>query len=619
MLLVVLCLLSAAPAASADDVLPLNASDYDLTFGAAGRVLGTPDGTIRDVAQDGADRIVAVGWAGDPKQLALFRHLPDGLPDPTFGVAGRVVVPAATGLALALQDDGRIVAAGGVAHEGRSHTAVWRFTPAGAPDPSFGSGGRVKVVPPDAHTSSPADVVVDPAGRLLVSVSAWRDGGEGRRALVLRFDADGTPDETFADGGTLELGPGFAKSLAVAPDGDILVAHDTQGVNAFEATRLNEDGSLDEGFGDEGRAVVPRPAPESDVYEPGTSGLLLLDDGDVLLTGASAAPGHVRGWPTGGVLTVVRLDAAGEPVAGFGDAGIASLPADPEHRTWAEPVSVAEDAEGRFVVAGTVSGHVVVGRLLADGAVDEDFGDRGVKRREFVGTGADSNQNNILGGMLLRDDGRILLGGLGGSYDACCSPALMQLRGSEDPYTLLPELPGLEVVTSTVKFVLAAVGAGDLFECRLDGGEWAPCKAVVELTGLANGRHVFEARALLPDGTRAVPARHEFTVAVPHVEPPPVEPPPVEPPPVEPPIELPPVGPPAVGVPPVGVPPVAAPPVAASLPRPATAPSTRQSRPTSAAARRRAACRAARRLRAGQRARSSRSRRCAALLRRRGA
>ncbi|HEV2813860.1 MAG TPA: hypothetical protein VGW10_11470 [Solirubrobacteraceae bacterium] len=545
MLLLALCLLCIAPAlAVADESLLLqDPSDLDLSFGAAGRIVGVPDGAITDLREDGEGRFVAAGLQRDPSRVAVFRHLPGGLPDPSFGVDGRVLhqlglgpQPGSGGIALVLQDDGGIVVGGGASYaggDGRQHALLTRLREDGDVDGSFGSGGTVRITPPDATMSWVGDAVEDGEGRLVVAVGASRDGGEGRRVLIMRFSRDGLPDPGFGEDGTVDLGAGTARRIAAATGGGLLVAHHTPGVVGFEVTRLTDEGAPDESFGDEGRVVVPLPAPEDpEMYGPRTAALALRDDGSILLAGTSADPVEPPDWNTGGVLTVVRLTPAGDPDPAFGADGVATLPADPEHRTWTDAVSVAEDPAGKVVVVGNVSSHVVAGRLLADGTADPAFGDGGVRRRQLV-----PGDNNILGEIVVRDGGQILIGGYGGTIDACCSPALIQLRGGDVPDTLLDGVPGLHLVTSTVRFVLGAVPATGLFECRLDGGPWEPCGPVVELKDVPNGDHVFEARAVTPGGlVDAEGVRYEFVVDAPPAEPPVTEPPVVVPPVVTPPV-----------------------------------------------------------------------------------
>jgi uncharacterized delta-60 repeat protein len=546
MLVAVLCVLCALPGGAAGDALPLqDPSDLDPSFGAGGIWLGPGDGQLRDLREDAHGRFVAAGYLREPGRVVVGRHLPNGLPDPSFGTDGRVehqlglgAAPGSGASALELDTAGRFVLGGSASTVGgRSNALVARLAPDGRLDDSFGSAGRVAIAPPDATISTVADVVEDAEGRLLVTIEAWRDGGEGRRAIVRRLTPAGQPDQSFGAAGAVELGAGSAGPVALAPDGDVLVAHDTPSFAALEVVRLDPDGQPDEAFGDGGRAVVPVRPPESlEVYDPGTDGLWVRADGSVLLGGTGADPTAPMDWNTGLVLAVARVTPAGEPDPAFGTNGLATLRPDPEHRTWNGPVSVAEDPHGKIVVVGTVSGHVLAGRMLADGRPDHGFGDQGVRRRQFV----PGDSNNILGDVLVRDGGQILVAGLGGTPEACCAPALMQLRGADVPDTLLEAVPGLEVVTSTVRFVLGALPATGLFECRLDEGPWEPCGPVVELTGLENAVHVFEARAVTAGGLLdADGVRYEFTVAVPPAPEPELPPDGAGPPPVD--VELPPV------------------------------------------------------------------------------
>jgi PKD repeat protein len=64
---------------------------------------------------------------------------------------------------------------------------------------------------------------------------------------------------------------------------------------------------------------------------------------------------------------------------------------------------------------------------------------------------------------------------------------------------------------ATPTFSFAASPPGATFECRLDAGEWAVCNSPHTTAALADGRHVFEVRAIgaNPDPT---PAAHTFRV-----------------------------------------------------------------------------------------------------------
>lgn len=77
------------------------------------------------------------------QSYVVARMGPDGAPDPGFGKAGIVVVPIgsqAVGDAVALAPDGRISVAG-TAYTDRAVAATLRLMPDGSPDPGFGVSG----------------------------------------------------------------------------------------------------------------------------------------------------------------------------------------------------------------------------------------------------------------------------------------------------------------------------------------------------------------------------------------------------------------------------------------------------------------------------------------------
>src|SRR5438034_25654 len=128
----------------------------DPTFGDGGKqLLGGCAGTVgagmsaNAVAIDPAGRIVLAGSCS-VSTFALARYNSDGSLDPTFGSGGFVTTQFAGGsgagdaFSIAIDPSGRIVAAGFAFPP----FALARYTPAGALDPTFGSGGLVTTLRP---------------------------------------------------------------------------------------------------------------------------------------------------------------------------------------------------------------------------------------------------------------------------------------------------------------------------------------------------------------------------------------------------------------------------------------------------------------------------------------
>jgi uncharacterized delta-60 repeat protein len=162
--------------------------------------------------------------------LALARYLPSGLPDPTFGEGGKVVVDAGSMVeslrALALDPEGRIVAAGRVNGEKRGDLLLARFRPDGSLDGRFGTGGSGMTVT-DLGTAEEglSALALAPDGTIVAGgVVAPRPNGD---LAVTRYDTIGRFDRSFGHGGFVNADFGGrddrGRALALQPDGNVVV------------------------------------------------------------------------------------------------------------------------------------------------------------------------------------------------------------------------------------------------------------------------------------------------------------------------------------------------------------------------------------------------------------
>src|SRR5262249_17100916 len=155
---------------------------------------------------------------------------------------------------LLLQPDGKIVLGGFVAGPAGAglDVALARFTAAGAPDPGFGTGG--KVVRDVAGRDDLINGLALQDDGKVVAAGTTDAGGGKFDVLLVRFLADGTPDATFDGDGivTTDLGgPGdIVYGVAVQPDDKIVAG----GQNSADMTvlRYSPGGGPDAGFGSGG-------------------------------------------------------------------------------------------------------------------------------------------------------------------------------------------------------------------------------------------------------------------------------------------------------------------------------------------------------------------------------
>jgi uncharacterized delta-60 repeat protein len=239
----------------------------DRTFGSGGRVLtdfgGGETATALVVQADG--KLVAAGFTntGGVEDFALARYRRDGSLDPTFGIGGRVLTDFAGGneaaMALVVQADGKLVAAG-LVHVGTvTDFALARYRPNGTLDPSFGSGGKVITDMGGAFDSANALVVQD--GTLVAAgVTFTGEFASGNFALA-RYRPNGTLDPSFGSGGKVitDVAGSFDEAHALVVQDGKLVAGGTAFTGTtsdFALARYRQNGTLDPTFGTGGKVTT---------------------------------------------------------------------------------------------------------------------------------------------------------------------------------------------------------------------------------------------------------------------------------------------------------------------------------------------------------------------------
>ena len=207
----------------------------DISFGYRGIVdvaIVSGDDAIYDARVDSQDRILVAGVAGD--RFAVVRFLPDGSRDPSFGDDG--IVQTAAGFegnavvsAMRLGSDGRLLVVGGSAHDAThaEGVEVMRFDPDGSIDETFGGGDGVVTTAPMDYDSSQGNAVLEqPDGRIVVGGTASM--GDNSFFCVARYLPDGTPDPDFGYAGvtsdTIQPYYSTINALALQGDGKIVAA-----------------------------------------------------------------------------------------------------------------------------------------------------------------------------------------------------------------------------------------------------------------------------------------------------------------------------------------------------------------------------------------------------------
>ena len=364
----------------------------------------------------------------------LTAHLPSGHIDRRFGEGGSVPLINSPGTHLRLGDlavdgQGRPVIFGTLENIGdfamqesymggtidSSVAAVLRFTPTGAPDPTFGSSGVVRTdlgLPYAEQSGRPVATAaagfVDSHDRPVFAGGRVREVGCGhgyatrQDEMVVRLASNGALDTSFGDGDGIESVGGITtiSGLVAGRQGETIVAASTpatceDGGDGI-VIDLRSDGSPEVEFASAGTRGLPGIS---------TAGVAVDHRGRILVLGAQSFTVEAS------LAHVLRLRANGKLDRSFGRAGEANV----ELPSGNQMGLLATDRLNRVVLAGTLQPNhptssrswLTAIRLTVSGHLDRNFANAG---RVATAFGAASQPGAR--GMLIDRRGRLVLAGV---------------------------------------------------------------------------------------------------------------------------------------------------------------------------------------------------------------
>ncbi|WP_345327120.1 Calx-beta domain-containing protein [Novipirellula rosea] len=213
----------------------------DTTFGSGGIAitdLGGDELAFGSVI-DADGKITIAGYTvpslatGGNNNFALVRYLANGTLDTSFDSDGIVTTDFGasrrdSAFAIALQNNGKVVAAGLTDNGLDTDFALARYNIDGSLDTDFGSGGLV-ALDFSGGSDGANSLVLQPDGRILVSGNSYLSNSD---IGLARLNANGTPDITFGVDGQLTQSfitsgnsrNDYAHGLALQQNGSIVVA-----------------------------------------------------------------------------------------------------------------------------------------------------------------------------------------------------------------------------------------------------------------------------------------------------------------------------------------------------------------------------------------------------------
>ena len=328
-----------------------------------------------------------------------------GLPgalDAGFGNSGKASLTAFGGdrSTMTIQADGKIVMVGGTFTD----FVLARFNADGTLDATFDADGRVTTDLISGEPEEALAVTIQPDGKIVVAGYTGTAGPGGAVQFALaRYNPDGSLDVGFGTQGKVMSGvTGTAYALAIQPDGKLLVAGetprpDTSDFSDFMVARFNTNGTLDTTFASAGLAVTDIGAGTN------TARNIALQP-----NGAFVVGGEPFGIFIGSDHTdLVRYDANGNLDGSFGTGGKLTL----SGARLGEGLALAPD--GKLILAGsilagsapTAVSQFLVRRLNADGSIDATFGGTGSVTTAFTDRG------DAAFAVAFQRDGKLLVAG----------------------------------------------------------------------------------------------------------------------------------------------------------------------------------------------------------------
>ena len=341
------------------------------------------------VTTDG--KIIAGGSAtvNGHDQFVVARYSSSGIIDPSFGSGGFVTTDFNTPanlFSLALQSDGKIVA-GGTVQLANSDFALTRYNTDGSPDMTFNSTG---IVTTDFGSFDNANaVVINNEGKIYIG--GYSSDASGNHFRIARYNNDGTPDLNFnAGSGSVLAAFGnssdILNNIQLQPDGKILASGYTNlngGNTDIELVRINTDGSIDDGFGNNSNGLVLgdiNSGIDADVFL-----LTIQPDGKILTGGYNA---DFSNSTPSSPYTCFRYNPDGSPDNTFGSDGKFAdfFPANYFNYSY---VFLQGDGKLLATSGSNVNGNndLFVNRFNADGTPDNTFGQNGSVDLNSLATG----------------------------------------------------------------------------------------------------------------------------------------------------------------------------------------------------------------------------------------
>jgi uncharacterized delta-60 repeat protein len=400
----------------------------DTSFDSDGKVV-TAIGSYEDMARamviqaDGKIVVAGYSYTGSNYDFSLVRYNSDGSLDTGFDSDGKLTTAVQSGAdaayAVALQADGKILAAGYSYGSSNEDFAVVRYNTNGSLDTSFGFFGKVTHSVLTSHDRI-CSVAVQTDGKILAG--GYSRNGSYYDFALARYNTNGSLDTSFDSDGKLTTPvlttDDYVNALVIQTDGKILAAgYSKSGTTEdFALARYNSNGSLDTSFDTDGKLT----SDIGSIYSVARA-VAIQSDGKIVTAGSASNGSNTD-------FSIIRYNTDGSFDTSFDGDGKVLIPV---LSSTDQAFAVAIQSDGKIVVAGQTyassSVDFAVVRLNSDGSLDTSFDSDGKVTTDFFG------YTDCANGLAIQADGKIVVVGQSNQvYNSDFAIARYNTNGSLD-------------------------------------------------------------------------------------------------------------------------------------------------------------------------------------------
>jgi len=297
---------------------------------------------------------------------------------------------------LLIQNSNRFIITGWENSSAGNQIWIKSLNSDGKPDAAFADNGVFRATLEGNNNRAISAVSVE-TDKLLIGINTGNDSNTNFG--ILRLNSDGTLDNNFGTGGlviTESDSIDQLQQIAIQPDGKILLGGTrfSSGTVDILIARYNEDGSIDQSFGNNGTVSIDIGSGSSDFL----TDIALDTNSNILASGHTDSAGAFD-------VFVSRFDATGNLDTSFGVQGTTLI--DFGGNDFSTDLLVQKN--GKIIVVGrgdsSSNSTLIAARLLDSGILDDSFSEDGTALYYF----SDKFNEHFIEKVIQREDGGLLV------------------------------------------------------------------------------------------------------------------------------------------------------------------------------------------------------------------